>query len=242
MLKNIFFTVLFLPVFGLAQLGVGTNLPNAMLDVNGDINILNQLYLGGSESDAGNAGANGQIIASNGVNPASWQDIRVPAGTSALILSSKYVQDDQVGVTLVQGAATPYTENSDISAEWMVIDGLTTNFEVKKATNKVNFAAQTVAQRDNSDVASYACAVFVDDKLRAVRTDAINTTAGGYRVYNMNITISDLLVGTHVAKFACRGRNLNNTGSLAVGRVLNATFLTPGMAKSVLKTLILEPL
>lgn len=242
MIKNIFFTILFLPVFALSQLGIGTNLPNAMLDINGDMNVLNQLYLGGNESDAGVAGANGQIIASNGSNPASWQDIRVPAGTSALILSSKYVQDDQVGLTLVQGTATAYTEGSDISPEWLVIDGLTTNFEVKKTTNKVNFAAQTVAQRDNSDVASYACAVFIDDKLRAVRTDAINTTAGGYRVYNMNITISNLLVGVHVAKFACRGRNLNNTGSLAVGRVLNATYLTPGMAKSVLKTLILEPL
>ena len=242
MLKNIFFTVLFLPVFGLAQLGIGTSLPNAMLDVNGDMNVLNQLSLGGSESDAGNTGVSGQIVASNGANPASWQDIRVPAGTSALVLSSKYVQDDQVGLTLVQGLTTPYLENSDISAEWLVIDGLTTNFEVKKTTNKVNFAAQTVAQRDNSDVASYACAVFVDDKLRAVRTDAINTTAGGYRVYNMNVTLSNLAVGVHVAKFACRGRNFNSTGSLAVGRVLNATYLTPGMAKSVLKTIILETL
>lgn len=232
--------ILFVPFFAFAQLGIGTTLPNATLDVNGDINIRNQIYLGGNETAIGNPGTAGQIIVSNGTIPATWQNVQIPDGISEFILSSKYVNDDLVGVTLKDGPTVVYLENTDISADWLVINGLTTSFEIKKASNRVNFSAQTVAQRSNSDIASYACAVFVDDKLRAVRTDAINTTAGGYRVYNLNITLSDLLVGVHTAKFACRGRNLNNTGSLMVGGVLNATYLTPGMAKSVLKTLILE--
>lgn len=243
MLKlSMIYFILFVPLFAFAQLGIGTNLPNATLDVNGDVNVRNQIYLGGNESSIGNPGVSGQIIVSNGTNPASWQDVKIPNGISNLVLSSKYVNDDLVGVTLQDGPTGVYVENSDITVDWLVISGLTTSFEVKKTTNKVNFSAQTVAQRSNSDIASYACAVFVDEKLRAVRTEAISTTAGGYRVYNMNITLSNLSVGTHVAKFACRGRNLNNTGSLMVGGVLNATYLTPGMAKSILKTIILEPL
>ncbi len=239
-MKNIIYTLLIIPALSSAQVGVGTSSPNATLDVSGDINVRNQLYLGGSDSSLGNPGVNGQILTSNGDQPATWQDVRLPDGIGSFVMSSKYVKNDEVGLSLSEGSTTSYTENGSITG-WSVISSLDTDFKVVNESNKVSFSAQTVVQRDNTDIASYACAVFVDNQLKAVRSDVINTTVGGYKTFNLNVTLNNVTPGDHVAKFACRGRYINE-GNLSVGRVINSTFLSPGMAKTVFKTIILEPM
>ncbi|WP_291099560.1 MULTISPECIES: hypothetical protein [Weeksellaceae] len=237
-LNIIFCVILLFPVITFSQMGIGTDLPKSTLDVNGNLNIKNQLYLGGTDNSLGNPGVNGQIVVSNGDNPATWQDVRLPEGISTLTISSKYVKDDEIGVSLTNGVTTAYQEDSNLST-WSVIENLNTSFNIVNITNKVNFSVQTIVQRSNSDLASYACGIFIDDKLKAVRTDIINTTAGGYKTYNINITLDNIGVGNHTAKFACRGRNIAS-GSLGIGKVINATYLSAAMAKSVFKTTILE--
>jgi len=239
-LNIIFYVILFFPLMVFSQMGIGTDLPKSTLDVNGNVNVKQQLFLGGTDNSLGNPGVSGQIVVSNGDDPASWQDVRLPEGISSLTMSSKYIKDDETGVSLTNGVTTAYQENSAITS-WSVLENLNTSFSIVNITNKVNFSAQTIVQRSNTDLASYACGIFIDDKLKAVRTDIINTTAGGYKTYNINITLDNIGVGDHTAKFACRGRNIAS-GSLGIGKVINSTYLSAAMAKSVFKTTILEPM
>lgn len=90
----------FIPFVCNAQIGVNTSTPKKTLHVNGSLQVVNELSIGGNGTTAGNAGTPGQILASNGADVApSWQS---PTDVKGTIASANYVQGT-TALTVSQG-------------------------------------------------------------------------------------------------------------------------------------------
>lgn len=84
------FGILFFPLVFNAQMGVNTATPQKTLHVNGSLQVVKELNVGGSASTAGAAGTTGQILTSNGADAApSWKTLNALSGT---ISEAYYVQ------------------------------------------------------------------------------------------------------------------------------------------------------
>ena len=78
------------PLFFCAQVGIQTSTPQKTLHVNGSLQVVSELNVGGNATTAGSAGTTGQILTSNGAAAApSWQTLNTISGT---INSAYYVQ------------------------------------------------------------------------------------------------------------------------------------------------------
>lgn len=76
MKKVLFLSFIFLYKLINAQIGVGTQTPQKTLHVNGNLQITNELNVGGDSSTSGNSGEYGSYLISNGTNVApSWQNL-----------------------------------------------------------------------------------------------------------------------------------------------------------------------
>ncbi|WP_131401685.1 hypothetical protein [Chryseobacterium sp. JM1] len=61
------------------NMGIGTSTPQKKMHVNGALQVTNELNVGGSDSVAGNAGTDGQVLTSKGPGTAPvWQNISSP--------------------------------------------------------------------------------------------------------------------------------------------------------------------
>lgn len=70
--------------------GIRTITPQKSLHVNGSLQVVNEINVGGSATAAGSAGTTGQILTSSGAGAApSWQSLNTVSGT---IASANYVQ------------------------------------------------------------------------------------------------------------------------------------------------------
>lgn len=77
-------------VTGTGNVGVGTQTPQKSLHVNGSLQVVNEINVGGTASAAGSSGTTGQILTSGGAGAApSWQTLNTASGT---IASANYVQ------------------------------------------------------------------------------------------------------------------------------------------------------
>jgi hypothetical protein len=87
---NLLSGILLFPLFCSAQVGINTPTPQKELHVNGSLQVVNELNVGGNASTAGSAGTAGQILTSNGAAAApSWQTLNTVSGT---INNAYYVQ------------------------------------------------------------------------------------------------------------------------------------------------------
>lgn len=83
-----------------AQVGIATATPQKSLHVNGSLQVVNEINVGGSATVAGSAGTTGQILASNGAGAApSWKTLNTVSGT---ISSANYIQGT-TALTIPQG-------------------------------------------------------------------------------------------------------------------------------------------
>ncbi|SHM02112.1 hypothetical protein SAMN05444360_10732 [Chryseobacterium carnipullorum] len=70
--------------------GIRTITPQKSLHVNGSLQVVNEINVGGSATAAGSAGTTGQVLTSSGAGAApSWQSLNTVSGT---IASANYVQ------------------------------------------------------------------------------------------------------------------------------------------------------
>jgi len=77
-------------VTGTGNVGIGTQTPQKTLHVNGSLQVVNELNVGGNATTAGSAGTTGQILTSNGAGAApTWKTLNTSSGT---ISSANYVQ------------------------------------------------------------------------------------------------------------------------------------------------------
>lgn len=90
MKTNLFFAALIFPLIFNAQVGVGTSTPQKNLHVNGSLQVVNEINVGGTASTTGSAGTSGQVLSSNGPGVApNWKTLNTVSGT---ISSANYVQ------------------------------------------------------------------------------------------------------------------------------------------------------
>lgn len=247
-MKKIFFiTSLLLAVFANAQVGINTPTPVNMLDVNGDINVRKEIRTGGTNLLKGTAGAAGTILHNNTDLVANdWKSIKIADGQGSMAMFSLNAVSDQTGAVFNNGngSTSAYLEGTTFdSSKWTVLPGTSDTFSITNSTNKVVFNFQTTAQKtgNGSSSAGFACGVFVDNALRAVRADVLLGADGTYKIFNLNATLVNLSQkNNYSVKVACTKRNLNN-GTLGVGRAVNTTFLNSEMSQSVLTTSVLQP-
>ncbi|WP_027380423.1 hypothetical protein [Chryseobacterium daeguense] len=246
-MKKLFLIINLLAVFFInAQVGINTNTPVNMLDINGDLNVRKELRMGGTNTVKGSAGAAGTIFhnsASPNVN--DWKSIKVADGLTSMSLFSMNTLEDKTGVSFsgANGSTSPYTEGGSITASWGVLTGTVSTFSTTNAVNKVTFNFQTTAQKtgNGNTSTSFACGIFVDDKLRAVRTDVILGGEGTNKIFNLNATLENLTPkNNYTVKAACIKRNINDN-TLGIGRAVDTTYLNADMSKSVLTVSVLQP-
>lgn len=91
----------FLSLYAGAQVGIGTSKPKAVLDVNGKTTLRKELRVGGTSTEPGSAGLNGQVLISQGEGlPPVWKSLTIPfmeEGQYKLINS--YLSSDQTGIS-----------------------------------------------------------------------------------------------------------------------------------------------
>lgn len=226
-----------------AQVGIKTANPVNMLDINGDVNIRKELRTGGTNLLKGSAGLAGDIFHNNSEMAANdWKSIKIADGQGSMSVFSINTVADQTGVTFTgNGSSTPYKENTLLGNGWTTIAGVTDTFSVTNGENKVTFSFQTTAQKDGSAAATFACGVFVDNQLKAVRTEILLGDPGAYKIFNLNATLANLpQKNQYSVKVACIRRNLGGN-KLGIGAATNTYFLNSDMAQSVLTTSVLQP-
>ncbi|MBP2618653.1 hypothetical protein [Chryseobacterium jejuense] len=245
-MKKIFF-IPFLLIIALfkAQVGINTSTPVNKLDVNGDISIRKELRTAGTDLLKGSAGNAGDIFHNNSEMTANdWKSIKIADGQGSMSLFSINTVADQTGISFYSsGDPIPYDEDDNLQGNWTVIPQAIDTFSVTNDSNKVTFSFQTMAQKVNygSASASFACGVFVDDKLKAVRTDVLQGDSGAYKIFNLNATLENLpRKNKYSVKVACINRTLNNT-TLGIGRAVDTNALNNDMAQSVLTISVLQP-
>ncbi|PKF75418.1 hypothetical protein [Chryseobacterium sp. PMSZPI] len=230
-----------LSFYATAQVGIGTPRPKSTLDVNGKTTLRKELRVGGTSTQAGNAGLNGQVLVSQGEGlPPVWKSLNVSfmeEGQYKLINS--YLSSDQVGIVTLSNGVTAdgIYKNSvgddinDISkGKWAKITGLENNFSIKNGRNRLTYQFQTGIEMKapvstTSESIRFTCGVFRNGKLVAVRPDRVasNNNAGksGIQdyIFTLNYTELNVPVGPHKIEIACRKIDTSNLGSqFAVGR------------------------
>lgn len=223
-----------------AQVGVNTEHPQTELDVNGDLTLRKELRVGGTSSIAGNPGEYGQVLFSqDDSHKPIWKFVNVPFLEEGQIqLKYSYAVQDQVGIQFPTGAgdADDLSElGESLNTTWTQIPGLETNIEVKRPINKVSVFLQSGVEMPNTYNAEngsryfvrYACGVFMNNKLIAVRGDQINgvnnKNAKNQEVYTLSYVLSDLEIGNYNLKVGCRKIRTSTNGNyaLAIGRTLS---------------------
>ncbi len=86
--KVILVTSIFCSLCYYSQVGINTSTPMKALHVNGALQVVNELNVGGTASTAGSAGVAGQVLKSNGPGAApTWQNFAgVPTSTGTVIV------------------------------------------------------------------------------------------------------------------------------------------------------------
>lgn len=247
MKKTIYCCVIgFCSIYAHAQVGIGISTPNAALDINGKTTLRKELRVGGTSSQVGNAGLNGQVLVSQGPNlPPIWKSINVSfmeEGQYKLINS--YLSLDQKGITsLSNGVAGDNVYTNTVGdnitdtgkGKWVKIEGLENNFKIKNARNRVTYQFQTGVEMKapvatTSQNISFTCGVFRGGKLVAIRPDKIssnnNSDKGGIQeyIFTLNYTEQNVPLGNQKVEVACRKITTSDVNSqFAIGRNISNT-------------------
>lgn len=239
--KNIYnlFAISFFLIKINAQVGIKTSSPNATLDVNGATTLRKELRVGGTSTQIGNPGLNGQVLVSQGEGlPPVWKSLNVPlVETGQYKLTNSYLFSDQTGITSFPNSNEIVYKNNvgdDISntdtGQWIKLGAIGSDIEIKNSNNRITYQFQTgVEMRAPSATVSenitFACGVFRNGKLVAVRPDKISSNNNSEKkglqdyIFTLNYTEQDVPVGTHKIDVACRKIYSSNSGSaFAIGR------------------------
>lgn len=226
-------------------MAVNTEKPQTALDVNGDINIKGKIYTEGTDLALGNPGTKNEALTSQGPDqPVTWKEIKIPKGyEGGLYLTTLNVLSDKTGLNLEEKGAGTYLEEESLSGNWVEIPSLRNNFTVSKPNNKVHIILQTTAQINFEGTGSFACGIFIDNKLAGTRVDVVRGPAGSYNVFNLNSSIENKSTGVHSMKVACRARTFvggTSSSRLSIGAPNDITQLGSDMAQSTLNVYVLE--
>ncbi|MEG1312748.1 MAG: hypothetical protein RSD40_00365 [Bacilli bacterium] len=93
---------LLFPSFFYSQVGINTVTPQKTFHINGSLQVVKELSVGGTENTEGTAGLDGQLLTSTGSNTApEW---RTPNSVKGTVASAHYIQGTSAA-TITQGTA-----------------------------------------------------------------------------------------------------------------------------------------
>ena len=228
-----------------SQVGIGTGKPHTTLDVNGSTNVSKEIRFNGTDLNIGLAGKEGDLISGNSLNSNFWKNFDLPEGfLEGMVLSGSYINSTFNGVSFPGTAnsavlAVKYDKGQEMTSTWKELSDLNQKIKIAKKVNLVTVSIQTLIQTNNQN-GSFACGIYLDDKLNFVRLGTVNTGQGNYKTLNLNATMSDLSLGEHTIKFACAERNIPSGTTLNIGKPILTTNLNDEMSKSSVVILVLE--
>ncbi len=228
-----------------SQVGVGTSKPHTDLDINGTTNVSKEIRLNGTDTKIGVSGKQGDLISGNALNNNFWKNFDLPEGfLEGMVLTGSFVNSTFNGVSFPgQGKssefAVAYNKGQAMASHWKELSDLNQKIKIVKSVNLVTVSVQTLVQTNNQN-SSFACGIYLDDKLDFVRLGTVNTGAGNYRTLNLNATLLNMDLGEHTIKFACAERNIPEGTTLNIGKPIITTNLNNEMAKTSSVILVLE--
>lgn len=231
-----------------SQIGVGTSKSHTTLDVNGTTNVSKEIRFNGTDAKIGAPGKQGDLISGNALNNNFWKNFDLPEGfLEGMVLTGSFVNSTFNGVSFPgQGKATEfavaYTKGQAMNfpSDWKELSDLNQKIKIVKSVNLVTVSVQTLVQTSNQN-SSFACGIYLDDKLDFVRLGTVNSGAGNYRTLNLNATLLNMALGEHTIKFACAERNIPTGTTLNIGKpIITTTNLNDEMAKTSSVILVLE--
>ncbi len=223
-IQNLYFLGSFLfSIQFFSQVGIGTTKPNAILDINGDVALRNELSLGGTDAIKGNPGEANQALVSQGEGlPPTWKYIRAPfIEDGTYKLTNTYLSESEIGISDfssgIQGDEVNTSSIGDmIDSKWKKIPNLTTQVEVKFSENKLVYQVQTGVEIVGSTAGSavkFLCGIFKDNKLVALRPDKITTAYSNtptQYMFTLNYSEENSPIGIYNMDVACRKINTAN--------------------------------
>lgn len=221
-----------------AQIGIKTESPKAVLDVNGDMNLRGKLSVLNTSNQTITEGTNDQVLVSQGEGyPPIWKSLRIPdyeQNKFFLIYNNSF--SDRVGVkftsaehsTNASTISSSFVKNTNFSSMnlFKKIPSLSQQFEAYSQQSKVYFQFETVVHADflpvgNTDSSiDYGCGIFIDDKLANMRLGNIKASSASYPfiTHNQIGMIDNLAKGSHTISIACaRLKSYNTTSTLGIG-------------------------
>lgn len=238
-MKKIFLTFcISAGILSSAQIGIKTPNPKSTLDVNGDVNFRDKLYIYNPTDNVISQGNNDQILVSQGAgNPPIWKSLRIPEyepNKFYLIYNNSF--SDKTGVTFSSteestngtSRSTTLVKDTDFSSlnQFKKIASLSQPFSVYSTESKTYFQFETVVQATftanaTTDISiDYACGIFVDDKLVNLRQRNIKASSATntFITHNQIGMVQNLTKGQHTVSVACsRLKSYNNTANLGIG-------------------------
>jgi len=213
-----------------SQVGIGTENPKSILDVNGDVALRNELSLGGTDLAKGNPGEINQVLVSQGEGlPPTWKYVKAPfVEDGTYKLTNTYLSESELGITNFSAGVAGdgvYTSSigDPLDSKWTKIPNLTTQMEVKFSENKLVYQTQTGVEIVGSTVGStvkFMCGIFKDNKLVALRPDKISTAYSNtptQYMFTLNYSEQNSPIGIYTMDVACRKiatTDLNNYFSI----------------------------
>ena len=245
------FVIISTTTFVQSQVGINTNNPTKILDINGDLNLRKELKIGGTDLDAGQVGTADADTSNN------WKTYQIANGTGSLSLYYLNTTKDDIGIPFNSTAPTitSYALDSD-QTDWTFLTKNKDNFVVTDNTNssKVTLSLQTTVQinrpaNSTGTSASFACGIFLKKgteayKLKAVRSDVVRGAPGSYKIFNLNVTLDKLAQGSYEVQAACRNRQLGSGTTLVnigIGVPTDTNKLNQAMANTTMTTTVLHP-
>lgn len=222
-----------------AQIGIKTESPKAILDVNGDMNLRGKLSVLNVTNNTIPEATNDQILVSQGEGyPPIWKSLRIPdyeQNKFFLIYNNSF--SDRNGVEFSSSEessngstiSTSLIQNANISTLnlFKKIPLLSQTFEVYSEQSKTYFQFETVVHADflgnqsNTDQSiDYGCGIFVDNKLANMRLGNIKASSANYPflTHNQIGMIGNLSKGNHSISVACaRLKSYNTEARLGIG-------------------------
>lgn len=186
------------------KVGINTETPLTTLDVNGDMRVRNEIRLGGTAGTVGSPGSTGQAFTSQGAGKSPvWSPMGVDVSLGYGITQS-VILADRVGVKYettdaITSLTGEYLEDSELTAAngWTEITGLRSEITPTRDKNKVVVSFQTIAQgQANNDIVDteFGIGIFVDGKLKSVRSVNVNGSGMTFTVGNLFDTFDNLPV------------------------------------------------
>ncbi len=238
--------LVFINSFVFSQVGINTETPRARLDVQGNLNIRNRIYLGGSDSTNGLLGDVGSVLVSQGANnPPVWKVIRRPDFDPFLYtIFNNVAAETKLGDTFnstTTGAEIHTLNQTLASFGGIQISALQKDFQIDNQENITILTFETIAHMNSTDINSaveFSCGIFVDDLLKGIRVYTLNqpgSATNPFYTFDLVASVNNLTIASHTAKVSCKRRaNFNSfAGTLGVGKAVSGN-LNDFMTKSSL--------